>query len=843
MLSLVKLRDWWEMVRKWGKESTARFAGIFEVLSERYCMGDIFLGCPWTIFGGLKRPVGIDTEKHMVTIAGTGSGKSTAGLIPNLCVYPGSVLCIDPKGELAKITAFRRSIGGDGVKGMGGGLAVIDPYHLFGEDSPSYNPFGEMERIGVRDEDGVVSFAGEIAKALVKPGAGEPYWDNAARTLINGLVLFIFMHEPKERRHLVRLRELLVEGDVAAFEAGLQAGSFKRGEITPFDCLLERMKQVRSERYGHIIAGSASSITMMGPNQMGSVLTTAQEHTGFLDNPAIQKVCQKSDLYLSDLKKDQWSVYVCLPLNAFSGPEGRWLRMFVLLFIDAMIRNPERPRFPVLLAIDEFPSLGRIDGIELVAAGLRSYGVRLWAVGQDISQFKAVYPDTWTGFIGGAEAVQFMGTNHPPTIDFLTDLLGEHEITKDMGEGARVQTRRLLERDQVARFLNKESKNQIVWFGRRRPMRLKIAPYYEYLPWWYYDPDARFGEKWTVQFRRKFGKRRDDLLGPERNDGDDHRPPGPPPPPPFRWDDDEDSRKKRPPDTESREEESWLDKLENMVSGGGQRADKDLTGFAELDQLEGMPALKDEIKKLVALGQLHQKRKDMGMPVIPFSHHMVFTGNPGTGKTTVARIVGKIFKEAKFLPSGHVIEVDRGGLVGEYIGHTAVKTKEVVNKALDGVLFIDEAYSLAPEDARRDFGKEAIETLLKMMEDHRDRLVVIVAGYPKEMKQFINANPGLESRFKNFIHFEDYDPMGVANIFNSFCLDAGCRVAESASEKIMKILFEKWDRYKRDNEKWGNGRLARNIFEECIKRQALRISGRRKADLSIIEASDVPDRI
>ncbi|MGB9071022.1 MAG: type IV secretory system conjugative DNA transfer family protein, partial [Candidatus Acidiferrales bacterium] len=493
------ISEWSEREFHFGQHATGGFSGLLGVLSNEFHDGDIFLGRPKLIIGGMLRPIGIPTEKHMVTIAGTGSGKSTAALIPNICLHRGNILVIDPKGELAAITARRRGHGGGGVRGFGDDVFVLDPFHIVpGFQTASYNVFDEMERVAQYDVDRPVSYARKVAQALVPSTSKDPYWDDAPRTFISGLLLYI-LQGPKEHRNLVRLRELIMEGDVGSYKILRREDADQRGDA--FDALLAMMKLCPEGPYRHVIVGAANSLSKMSHNQRGSVLTMTMEHTSFLDMPEIRKISMKSDFLLEDLKTRQISVYLCLPLNAVSGIEGRWLRMFVLLTVDMMTRVTKAPNPPLLLAIDEFPSLGKLDGIEVVAPTMRSYGVRLWVIGQDIEQFEKVYPDSWGSFIGGAEAVQFMGVTHPPTVAYIAERLGQHVVVQQQKMGKEIREtaseRPLRDPEQIGRMLAKEDKNQIIWRGSHRPMLLKICPYFEYMPWWYYSRDRRFKEKWN----------------------------------------------------------------------------------------------------------------------------------------------------------------------------------------------------------------------------------------------------------------------------------------------------------------------------------------------------------
>lgn len=282
-----------------------------------------------------------------------------------------------------------------------------------------------------------------------------------------------------------------------------------------------------------------------------------------------------------------------------------------------------------------------------------------------------------------------------------------------------------------------------------------------------------------------------------------------------------------------------LDDKQQSAEKQNTTIEKQSNPVEDLQSLIGLSEVKEDVSALANFVKIQQEREKKGLKAVGLSYHCVFTGNPGTGKTTVARILAAIYRDLGILKKGHLVETDRSGLVAEYVGQTAVKTNKIIDSALDGVLFIDEAYSLV-QGGGNDYGQEAISTLLKRMEDDRNRLIVVLAGYSEDMKRFIDSNPGLQSRFNRYIHFADYSAEELKQIF-LLNVDKNQYLLEPEGEELLSKILNFAVEHKDKN--FGNGRYVRNLFEKTIQNQAIRLSCQPNItaeELSKLKAEDLP---
>lgn len=424
----------------------------------QYEPGKIFLGSVG------DQLLGVRDDRHLVTIAGSRAGKGTSAIVPNLLLYPGSILCVDPKGENAKIAAAQRHA-------MGQTVYALDPFETSGLKVASFNPLSIIDA----DDESCVDDAALIADALIiqEKGNGQ-HFTASARNWIRGLILYIAAHEPTERRNLIRLRELITLGSKDLAE------------------LLDKM--IASNAAYGVIARAGAAMDQKEAREFSAVISTAIEQTDFLDSPAMRKVLERSDFALADLKRRKISVFLCLPAGRMA-THNRWLRIFINLVIETMERDGQPPEdHPVLVIMDEFPVLGHLESVEKAAGLIAGFGCRLWTIIQDLSQLKRHYRESWETFMGNAGLLQIFGNSDLTTLKYASERLGQATVINiSKGEQTQQQAANgfsgeslsqssvpLMTPEEVGRFFSRQSKAQLLLWAGSNPIAATRVEYYDH---------------------------------------------------------------------------------------------------------------------------------------------------------------------------------------------------------------------------------------------------------------------------------------------------------------------------------------------------------------------------
>ncbi|MGO9170792.1 MAG: type IV secretory system conjugative DNA transfer family protein [Rhodomicrobium sp.] len=416
-------------------KSGGRERGLF----ARWLTPDEMADEQWRHEGGLLlgkrvgRPVGWNDDRHVLTIAGSRAGKGVSLIIPNLLIYEGSALVIDPKGENARFTAGRRGKGTKaGGPGLGQDVYVIDPFAVSGHRSSSFNPLVELDP----RSDYVAEDAAMFADALIMhPDRGERHWTESAQALLRALILVVLSEPRPARRNLVTVRRLLMLTDRRIRDVQYVAKTDHNVDLGAQEALMQILRAQRWKPYGHICVGVAEQLEAMGPQERGSVLSTAKTQTQWLDDRRMKRVLCRSDFDMADLKRKATTVYLCLPAMRM-GTHARWLRLTILLALSVMERTRGKPPSPVLFVLDEFPVLGHIQAIETAAGLMAGFGVKLWTILQNVGQLRQHYDKAWQTFFANAGVVTAFGVADQESLKVVSDMLGRTRMAEQVSSGA-----------------------------------------------------------------------------------------------------------------------------------------------------------------------------------------------------------------------------------------------------------------------------------------------------------------------------------------------------------------------------------------------------------------------
>lgn len=466
-------------VFQFGKGGSATFAGITDEWESLHKPGSILLG---RSAYGKNWTIGLTDDRHLLTIASTGGGKGRSAIIPNLLMWPGSALVLDPKGTNAAVTAARRGNGGGRIKeGMGQEVHVFDPFRVLakqGIESGVFNPLALLDPSSERIAEDIWA----IADALVVAEPGSEHWDQSAHSLISGLIAHVITQEPEEKRNLARVRDLLTSAEFSAAEddEGIDLS------------VLGRMS--RNPGAGGLAARAAAQLLAAGDRERGSIMSTAMRHTRWLDSGPMRSVLSGAGFDLRDLKRKAMTVYVVIPPEELENHK-RFLRLFVTLGLAAMTREPTRPKHRVLFLMDEFPAMGPLESVRVGINVIRSYGVILWPIIQNIGQLVHLYGKDAQTFLDATGAVQVFSVGGHETAAFVASNLGERPVDRnERGQVVRVMTA-LRTAGEIQEETDRDWTTQIILRAGKPPLLLKRVMYDKAFPKTQFLPDPDHPEK------------------------------------------------------------------------------------------------------------------------------------------------------------------------------------------------------------------------------------------------------------------------------------------------------------------------------------------------------------
>lgn len=421
--------------------------------------------------------IGSMDNRHVLTVAGSRGGKGVSMIVPNLLLYEGSVLALDPKGELAAITARAR-------RQMGQKVVVLDPFGETGLPTGSFNPLDQLDA----KSELVIDDAGQVADALIIANEKEPHWTDSARILVKALILYALLREKPEERNLVTVHQLLT------FNHPDLVDIVKEAKVSAAKALF-RMLQNAGDAFRGTVAAVGRSFNDMAEKERESILSTARAQLEFLESPKLQEILARSDFKLEELKTRRTTIYLCLPATRM-GTHARWLRVIINLALVAFERTKIDPGIPVLAVLDEFAVLGPMRSVELAAGLMAGFGVKLWIVLQDLNQVKKTYRDSWETFIGNAGVTTFWSNADKTTLDYVSERLGQTTIrlkhrndttmNQMMGgaSGRREELRvqRLSAPHELEQMLARDEMAILVMVAGRAPTVLQRVVYYEDAP-------------------------------------------------------------------------------------------------------------------------------------------------------------------------------------------------------------------------------------------------------------------------------------------------------------------------------------------------------------------------